>query len=229
MDRSRVTGARAAVPVFPSAFLAGPGFFGLRRRNRPIGKGRSVLAGALFTLGLVVGLAAPTDVKAAVFYPGDMEFDDLISDNNIMVFPSLGFTASPLNALYVIPSNANIVSQNPGIVETFLESSAGFNTPLTFVGGGDCPSIVSCDDAGSGSLSGVIANVFGVHFDNQFLAFLYPGPIIPPFTIEGLPHGVSNIYAFNTSVVPLPAALPLYGSALAVLGLIGWRRKRMAA
>ncbi len=32
-----------------------------------------------------------------------------------------------------------------------------------------------------------------------------------------------------SSVVPLPAALPLFGSALGVLGLLGWRRKRIVA
>lgn len=31
------------------------------------------------------------------------------------------------------------------------------------------------------------------------------------------------------SAVPLPAALPLFGSALAMLGIVGWRRKRRAA
>ena len=36
--------ARAAVPVFPSTFLAGLGPFGPWRRNRPIGKGRANLA-----------------------------------------------------------------------------------------------------------------------------------------------------------------------------------------
>jgi len=31
------------------------------------------------------------------------------------------------------------------------------------------------------------------------------------------------------SVVPLPAALPLYGTGLALMGFVGWRRKRKAA
>ncbi len=31
------------------------------------------------------------------------------------------------------------------------------------------------------------------------------------------------------SAVPLPAALPLYGAGLAVLGFVGWRKKRKAA
>ena len=30
----------------------------------------------------------------------------------------------------------------------------------------------------------------------------------------------------NIVVTPLPAALPLYGSGLAILGLIGWRKRR---
>ncbi|MBL4907967.1 MAG: VPLPA-CTERM sorting domain-containing protein [Sneathiella sp.] len=36
-------------------------------------------------------------------------------------------------------------------------------------------------------------------------------------------------YDFEVSVVPLPAALPLYGAGLAVLGFIGWRRKTRTA
>ncbi len=39
---------------------------------------------------------------------------------------------------------------------------------------------------------------------------------------------VTHIWAVPTlvSAVPLPAALPLFGSALAMLGIVGWRRKR---
>ncbi len=33
----------------------------------------------------------------------------------------------------------------------------------------------------------------------------------------------------GVGVVPLPAALPLYGTGLAIMGFIGWRRKRKAA
>jgi len=33
----------------------------------------------------------------------------------------------------------------------------------------------------------------------------------------------------NVSVVPLPAALPLYGTGLAIMGFISWRRKRKGA
>ena len=213
---------RAVVPVFPSAFLAGPDLFGPRRRNRPIGKGRSVLAAGLFALGLVVGLAAPTDVEAAIFYPGDGGFL-----TGFTVTP-LTLTASPRNALYSNLSNVDIGAQSPANVETFLESSVGFNTPLTFVSGGACNGTPSCDEADNSATLAVMADVFGVHFDNKFLSFLYPGPI-SSFNISGLPMGVSNVYAYNTSPVPLPAALPLFLSALAGLSFFGWRRNRAAA
>ncbi len=35
-----------------------------------------------------------------------------------------------------------------------------------------------------------------------------------------------KIKSMTVSAIPLPAALPLYGAGLAVLGFIGWRRKR---
>ncbi len=41
------------------------------------------------------------------------------------------------------------------------------------------------------------------------------------FTITGV--------IINPSAVPLPAALPLFGTGLGALGLLGWRRKRKAA
>jgi hypothetical protein len=43
----------------------------------------------------------------------------------------------------------------------------------------------------------------------------------------------SSIFVFadftQVSVVPLPAALPLYGTGLAIMGFLGWRRKRVSA
>ncbi len=47
--------------------------------------------------------------------------------------------------------------------------------------------------------------------------------------IVGLTRGDDNFWAVPTlSPVPLPAALPLFGSALAMLGIVGWRRRRQA-
>ena len=49
----------------------------------------------------------------------------------------------------------------------------------------------------------------------------FPTFILP----EGI--GVTSASLFPpSSVIPLPAALPLYGTGLAVMGFLGWRRKR---
>ncbi len=40
--------------------------------------------------------------------------------------------------------------------------------------------------------------------------------------------GHDLFYDFEVSVVPLPAALPLYGAGVAILGFLGWRRKKAA-
>ena len=43
------------------------------------------------------------------------------------------------------------------------------------------------------------------------------------------PPDITNTSIKLVSAVPLPAALPLYGAGLAVMGFIGWRRKRKTA
>lgn len=40
--------------------------------------------------------------------------------------------------------------------------------------------------------------------------------------------GAGDVGGGGPGVVPLPAALPLYGAGLAVLGLLGWRRRQKA-
>lgn len=47
------------------------------------------------------------------------------------------------------------------------------------------------------------------------------------FAIDNLTIG-SSTGSIGPSIVPVPAALPLFGTGLAILGFLGWRRKRNA-
>ena len=38
----------------------------------------------------------------------------------------------------------------------------------------------------------------------------------------------ADFETLDVAPVPLPAALPLYGTGLAILGLMGWRKRRRA-
>jgi LPXTG-motif cell wall-anchored protein len=88
----------------------------------------------------------------------------------------------------------------------------------------------------SGSITTVGANVFAIHFDGEYLAFLY-NPGILNFAISGLGQGVSTILAFNCAgcegppfgpgETPIPGAAFLMGSVLAGGAGFGfWKRRR---
>ncbi len=51
---------------------------------------------------------------------------------------------------------------------------------------------------------------------------------ISSFILRESDHEI-YVASYAGSAVPLPAALPLFGSALAMLGIVGWRRKRRPA
>ncbi len=44
--------------------------------------------------------------------------------------------------------------------------------------------------------------------------------------VSEFPLNLVSVPAAATSAVPLPTALPLFGTGLAIMGFIGWRRKR---
>jgi len=189
-------------------------------------------------------LRLPACLHAAVLFGGLALGLLLSSTSHALVVNTLpaGVTVSPLPFVAVRSSddsNTDIGSQSPANVETALESADWFNTPLTFVGGGACgasPAFANgCsafDNGGGNSNKGgsstFEANVFGIHYGNNFIAVLY-SDLVSTFEINGLRNGVSNIYAFTTvTAVPLPAAVWLFGTAiLALLGIT--RRRRTSA
>jgi hypothetical protein len=68
-----------------------------------------------------------------------------------------------------------------------------------------------------------------------FPALLFDPDVAGLYTIELFAMGQDGKLLAGTginvevSAIPLPAALPLYGAGLAVLGFLGWRKRKMAA
>jgi len=176
--------------------------------------------------GLSIGVGSVPDAGATVHNPALNPIPN--PTPNLPVW-----TATPntwIDSWLSDEANVDIGSQNVANVQSVLETSTWIGQPLTFVGGGSCGNggVVCGPAEGSGSigLGGLVADVYGIHFDNMFLVLLYPSGI-SNFAIEGLWAGVSNIYAFN--VIPLPAGFLLFLSGLAGIGFLGrYKAKRSA-
>src|SRR5262245_56440922 len=198
------------------------------------------LVPGLAVCAFAVGVALSSNAGATVVSP----FPDPYSGPPGPAGP-FNWTATPgyIQTWYSNNQSADVPggNGNPTNVEAALESAAWMNMSLTFVGSIGCGTGIICPNGGSGPTQqtytlpiGVNANVWGVHFDNKFAAFLY-GSAIHSFAISGLGQGISGIFAFcsqsgcgdnNTGPppqVPLPPAVLLFGSALVGLTVLGRR------
>ncbi len=174
---------------------------------------------------LAFSAAAATSASATIVAFGDP------------AFPAVTVTPGTfVQAFYSDDSNTDVGNQSPSNVLAVMQS--WFGQTLTFAGGGACgtspgfSSNCTAFDNGNGNsnkggISNLSAQLFGVHFGNRFVAFLFSGPV-NGFEINGLRFGVSNIYAFNgeANEIPVPGAIWLMGAGLAGLGFV---RKGKAA
>ena len=82
---------------------------------------------------------------------------------------------------------------------------------------------------GVGGASLGTATQFGDSTHN--VSSLFGNTVIESFSLTASPDSLFGISAvsYEVSAVPLPAALPLYGAGLTVMGFLGWRKKRKSA
>lgn len=182
------------------------------------------VAAAMFVLA---AFGAASGADATVFHPA---LNPIIDGKK-----SADWATTPVyvlsNSWFSDSANTDIGSQSPANVRQVLGTAAWVGSPLTFVSGGACTIAANCttgpSNSGIWTYSGTAANVFGIHFGNNFIALLF-ADALAAFSITGLPHGVSNIYAYNVASTPLPAALVLFGSSLGLLGFVDWLRRRLS-
>ena len=125
-------------------------------------------------------------------------------------FPNAGNFVTAINLELNAPSNIPLII----FLNDTVSPASSYFLPTEFAGvNGDPPDIIV--------IGGFCAAVYAVFCDSAWAG---------PTTGMISPDAPFN-YAVPTliSAVPLPAALPLFGSALAMLGIVGWRRKRRAA
>lgn len=92
------------------------------------------------------------------------------------------------------------------------------------------------DDPGSSDYDNTFTdwvNQFGVEFENAIIGQLFfgiggdtPDQVGYIDNVQFTDGQFSQVYDFEVAAVPIPAALPLYGSGLALMGLFGWRKRR---
>jgi len=191
----------------------------------------------LRTATIALGLCGACGAHAAVFNPAIAGYNGtfVITDT-----PNL----SPSNSWYSNDPHNDIGSQSAADISTFL-------TGLGVTGTIDSVSSMSVGSltGHTVSVTGTGANIFAIHFGSNELIFEFSALLTSFQLTLGCPqghsncegkHNLSNIIAFDniptipTSgsgdplATPLPAALPLFASGGALLGFIGWRRKRKA-
>jgi hypothetical protein len=135
-------------------------------------------------------------------------------------------TASYAMSPYNMPANGYLVSQNAnnGVYNTLsFDVTTGFTT-----GVGPTADLTDLTSFLASLLSGTGGTPAPIFIADVQEAAGPTGTV--GFTDQcGDVSGTSCGTTTTTSVTPLPAALPLFGTGLGALGLVGWRRKRNAA
>ena len=184
---------------------------------------------ALLFISISVGASRANTILVEDVLGNDLGF--LASSDVAVQF--LGFVgAAPTGPLATSATNATgFVLANSGVATeaTTLNAIAG----TSFIGSdvtqrdvGQVPDLTSIDIT-AGYFS------FKVGRYTAFFQNLLNSPLVLNLEydeIGGNPgSGFSHLSEYGLTPVPLPAALPLFGGALGLIGLLGWRRKRIAA
>lgn len=107
-----------------------------------------------------------------------------------------------------------------GFLDFFDETGGAEKVEWAFNGASFANSLIADGSGGINGFQSVIFEELGV----LSISFRSALPANSDFALASINFETSG----GTGVVPVPAALPLFGTGLAVMGFIGWRRKRKA-
>jgi hypothetical protein len=165
--------------------------------------------------GISSPISSITGSFRLTFDPNSATSDDTthIVTNSFVVNPSSSADFAPI-AFSTDPAGSITIGSSVNDVTAIVPGSNDFVLQLLFPGGGgfDNPALATCADSGfscsNGSgLSSFLASGYTLASDNASGWFATTGSV---------------------SETPIPATLPLFGSALATLGFVSLRRKRSA-
>ncbi|WP_025898962.1 hypothetical protein [Sneathiella glossodoripedis] len=133
--------------------------------------------------------------------------------------------------------SGNGVSWNAGdyFDQTSVLNSTGSDSKILALlnGLGDPANVTytgnNLETLGSTTLVNSSADVSGIYEGIAFLFGSTVGDIVFNGTATFNQGQTRGEWDYQVSVVPLPAALPLYAAGVAVLGFLGWKRRRSAA
>lgn len=166
-----------------------------------------------------------------ILAPGETPLSDWAIVNGDVAWgmsPSDGFLAS--DGVGFVDLSSVGASSTMGTLEQELSTSIGTEYLFSFESQGQLAGV---------SIGGVsLALTAGVTLDNwtTYTSVFTAVSLSSLLSIANVPPPDSIVFVDNVSVteidvsaVPLPAALPLLGGALTLMGFFGWRKRRMAA
>ena len=200
MRYSRIIGIALAAFAFAAPAMASPITY------TEVGTGSGTLDGTMFTNQLVT-ITMPGDTTN-ITNPNSGFFQNLVGTTTVTV-ATVGTDTLPTGRVFVVQTSQVAGFEDTSLPEVIMDTSnSAFATyALGAIGPTSGPSLRNLATFATGSGTFYLSSMG----DSTFCA---------------ASDGVS---CATVGAVPLPAALPLFATGLAALGLLGWRRKKTAA
>jgi hypothetical protein len=146
-----------------------------------------------------------------------------------------GFAVTPISGSFSTLTGNALLDPGPAGKQN-IPLNISFSQPITsisFVFALDDPTnTTSMSFSNNAGASGSVTGNIPTGFRNPEGSLTFTGPAFTSVTLSSLAlfFAVDDIVVTTaTSVVALPATLPLFATGLVGLGLLGWRRKKKAA